>query len=263
MSEQRFHTPHLRGLEIVVPAGDVAVETIDGDESFVVVDGDPKLVEQTTVELRGDKLVVDFHGKRSLLGITIAVGDFSIGGGRLHVQARVPHDVRARLATASADMNLRGRFAALETKTASGDLAVDGEIVGDAVVKTVSGDVRLDQVGGELRVQSVSGDLRARSVEGSLVAKSVSGDLRIESIRAGHAELTSISGDIEVGIATGSNVDVDANTVSGDLRSDVPLASVPGEGDGGPTVVVRGKTVSGDFKVLRAATPEASPATAG
>jgi hypothetical protein len=260
MNEQ-FHTPGLRGLEIVIPAGDVTVETIDGDESFVVVEGDQKLVEQTTVELRGDKLVVDFHGKRSL--ITIAVGDFSIGGGRLHVQARVPHDVKVRLATASADMTLHGRFASLETKTASGDLVVDGEIAGDVVVKTVSGDVRLDPVGGELRVQSVSGDLRVRSVEGSLVAKSVSGDLRVESIRAGHAELTSISGDIEIGIAAGSNVDVDANTVSGALHSDVPLASVPGEGGGGPTVVVRGKTVSGDFKVARAATSEASPAAAG
>ncbi|HXY81383.1 MAG TPA: DUF4097 family beta strand repeat-containing protein [Gaiellaceae bacterium] len=263
MNEQRFHTPGLRGLEIVVPAGDVAVEAIDGDESFVVVDGDEKLVEQTTVEVRGDTLVVDFHGKRSLLGITIAVGDFSIGGGRLHVRARVPHDVKLRLATASADMTLRGRFASLETKTASGDLALSGEIAGDVVVKTVSGDVRLDSVGGELRVQSVSGDMRVRSVGGSLVAKSVSGDLHIESIRAGHVELTSISGDIEIGIAAGSNVEVDANSVSGDLSSDVPLASVPAEGGDGPTVVVRGKTVSGDFRVLRAATSAASPAAAG
>ncbi|MGD0712831.1 MAG: DUF4097 family beta strand repeat-containing protein [Gaiellaceae bacterium] len=253
MNEQRFHTPGLRNLEVVIPAGEVDVTTIDGDESFVVVEGDEKLVDQTIVELRGDRLVVDFHGKRSMFGITIAVGDFSIGGGRLLVRVHVPHGVKARLATASADMALHGRFSALETKTASGDLALSGEIAADAVVKTVSGDVRLDPVGGDVRIQSVSGDVGLRSVGGSLVAKSVSGDLRVESIRAGHAELTSISGDIEIGIAAGSSVDVDASSVSGDLSSDVPLANVPGEGESGPTVVVRGKTVSGDFKVARAA----------
>ena len=254
MSEQHFQTPGLRGLEITIPAGDVDVTTIDGDESHVVVEGDEKLVDQTIVELRGDQLVVDFHGKRNMLGITIAIGDFSFGGGRLHVRARVPHGVKARIATASADMTLQGRFAAIETKTASGDLAVSGEVESNAVVKTVSGDVRLGPVGGDVRIQSVSGDVGLRSAGGSLVVKSVSGDLRVESIREGHAELTSISGDIEVCIAAGSSVDVDATSVSGDLSSDVPLASAPGESDGGgPVVIVRGKTVSGDFKVARAA----------
>jgi hypothetical protein len=254
MSDRQFHTPGLRGVEITIPAGDVDLRSVDGDESHVVVEGDDRLVEQTVVELRGDQLVVEFRGKRGMLGITIGIGDFSFGGGRLHVRASVPHSVKARIATASADMTLQGRFAALETKTASGDLVVDGEIEGQADVKTVSGDVRLCPVGGETRIKSVSGNVGVRSVGGSLEARSVSGDLRVESIRAGHADLTSISGDIEVGIASGSSIDVDASSVSGDLSSEVPLAGTPGEmGDGGPIVVVRGKTISGDFKVARAA----------
>jgi hypothetical protein len=41
--------------------------------------------------------------------------------------------------------------------------------------------------------------------------------------------------------------------VSGDLESEVPLGSDPASGVGeGPTLVIRGKTVSGDFKVSRA-----------
>jgi putative adhesin len=252
MAEQRFHTPDLRRLELNIPAGEIQVETIDGDESIVVVEGDEKLVEQTRVDLRGGVLSVEFEGKRNLFGITIAIGDFSFGGSRLEVRAHIPHGTEVQLATAAADMTVRGRIGALDAKTASGDVHVVGEIERDAVLKTVSGDVTLAEVGGELRVQSVSGDVTTAGVGGSVVSKSVSGDVRIGSVREGHASLQSVSGDIEVGVAPGTSIDVDAGSVSGDLSSEVPLADAP-EGGDGRTVVVRGKTVSGDFRVFRAA----------
>jgi len=255
MSEHRFPTPRPVELRVTIPAGDIDVETVDGDESVVTIDGDERLVEQTTVEQRGDTIVVDFHGKRGLFGISVSIGDFSLGGGRLTVRASVPHASVVKLASASADTTVLGRLDSLESKTASGDLRVHAEIERHAIVKTVSGDASLAVVGGDVRVQTVSGDVTVRSVGGSFAAKSISGDVRVESLREGHAEITSVSGDIDVGIAPGSSIDVDANSVSGELSSEVPLASTPelvGEGDG-PTVVVRGKTVSGDFHVFRAA----------
>ncbi|MGH3000156.1 MAG: DUF4097 family beta strand repeat-containing protein, partial [Gaiellaceae bacterium] len=160
MAVHTFHTPQPVELELKVPAGDIEIETVDGDESTVVVDGSDKLVEQTTVDLVGNRLVVSFRSKGAF-GITISIGDFSFGGSRLTIRVRVPHGSRAELSTAAADMELRGRFAALEAKTAAGDLVVDGEIEGDAEVKTVSGDVRFRSVGGDLRMQTVSGDVTA------------------------------------------------------------------------------------------------------
>jgi hypothetical protein len=255
MAEHRFHTPLPLELQVNIPAGEIEIETVDGEESVVIVDGDEKLVEETDVSYSGDKLVVAFRGKKAL-GITISIGDFNFFGGganQLRVRARVPHRASALLNSASADMKVDGRWASLETKTASGDLRVHGEIEGDAIVKTVSGDADIARVHGDVKVQSVSGDTTVRWVGGSVETKSVSGDLRIDSVREGTAAFSSVSGDVAIGIAQGSLLDVDANSVSGDLSSEVPLGSIPGEeGGDGPTVVVRGRTVSGDVKLSRA-----------
>jgi DUF4097 and DUF4098 domain-containing protein YvlB len=252
MAVHTFHTPEPVELEVKVPAGDVEVETVDGDESTVTVDGSERLVENTRVELVGNRLVVELRTKGAF-GVTISIGDFSFGGSRLHIRARVPHSSAAQLSTASADTELRGRYASVASKSASGDLLVEGEIAGDAEIKTVSGDARLRSVGGSLVVQTVSGDVNAASVGRDVTTKSVSGDVRVESAREGRVTAQSVSGDIEIGVAQGTNLDVDAGSVSGDLSSEVALGSDVGEIGDGPTLVVRGKTVSGDFRVFRAA----------
>ena len=252
MAEHRFHTPGPIELDVSVPAGDVDVETIDGEESLVFVEGDDRLVEQTAVEFDGRVLSVAFRGKTPF-GIVISIGDFSFGNGnKLRIRAQVPHASRARLSTASADMKLRGRLESLEIQTASGDLALSGEVERDATLKTVSGDVRIDRVGGDLKLTTVSGDAVVRSIGGSVEAKTVSGDVRFESVREGRATLQSVSGDIELGVEAGTNLDVDAGSVSGDLSSEVPLGSdATSAGGDGPMLVVRGKSVSGDFRVFR------------
>jgi DUF4097 and DUF4098 domain-containing protein YvlB len=250
MTEHRFRTPDGVELDVNIPAGDVTVETTDGEESVVLVEGSDRLVEQTEVELRDRTLVIAFRGRKTF-GIPILIGEF--GGSRLRVRATVPHGSQASVATASADVRISGRLRALEVRTASGDLRARGEVEGDASIKTVSGDVRMERVDGSLKCTTVSGDVEVDSVGGSLDARSVSGDLRVVSVRQGEARFTSVSGNVEIGIAAGSNLDVDAGSVSGDLTSEVPLATAPMTGAGqGPTVVLRGKTVSGDVKVFRA-----------
>jgi hypothetical protein len=254
MADYRFHTPAPIELDVQVPIGDIDVETIDGDESFVTVTGGEKVLAQMRVELEGRKLIVAMKGKHQF-GISISIGDFNFfqSSGGLHVKVQVPHSSLASIVTASGDTKLRGRYATLNAKSASGDLVVTGEIDGDANVKTVSGDVRLGRIAGDLRATTVSGDVMAGSIEGSVEMKSVSGDVRFDSVREGTVTVQSVSGDIDVGVAPGTNLDVDAGSLSGDLTSEVPLGSEPGGASDGPTLVVRGKTISGDFRVFRAA----------
>lgn len=252
MAEHRFHTSRPVDLLVSIPSGDVVVETADVEESVIAVEGSEKLVEQTIVEHDGNRISVQYRGKQ-VFGIAIEIGGFSIGSGeKLKVHARIPHASTAELTTASADMNIDGALRRLETKSASGDLVMHGRVDGTATVKTVSGDVQLDDVGGDVTVNSVSGDVRVASVGGSVRTKSVSGDVRVDRAGGPEATLQSVSGDIRVGVAAGTNVDVDANSVSGDLDSEVPLGSETTALAPGPTLVVRGKTVSGDFRLVRA-----------
>jgi DUF4097 and DUF4098 domain-containing protein YvlB len=248
MLEHTFDTPLPLRLDVTIPSGDIEVETTDGEQTYVTVDGDERTLENVEVRNDGGKVVVTVREKGKF-GISL-----SFGNSGLRVQARVPHGAGVKVKTASADTQLAGSFAGLEVNSASGDVQAGGEIVEDARIKTVSGDVQLERVDGDLSVQCVSGDIRVRSVAGSVDTKSVSGDIRIDALTAGDVHFTSVSGDIEFGIAQGSLLDVDAGSTSGDLSSEVPLASepVPGESAAAPTVVLRGRTVSGDVKVFRA-----------
>ena len=255
MLEQRFHTPLPLDLEIEIPSGDIEVETAEGEESYVRVDsGDERLLDEVEITHDGGRLRIVYRGRKRLGGLTIAVGSFSFGPEGLKVTARVPHGTSLKAKTASADTTVTGRLGALEINGVSGDLRVRGEISGDARLKTVSGDARIEQVGGALTAQTVSGDVQVGPVGGSSEVKTVSGDIRVDGVRSGDVRFTSISGDIEIGISAGSAVDVDAGSTSGDLSSEVPLGSEPVEASGDvPLVVVRGRTVSGDVRVFRAA----------
>jgi DUF4097 and DUF4098 domain-containing protein YvlB len=252
MLERTFHTPLPLELEVGIPSGDIEVETIEGEESNITVDGDERLLEEVEIRHDGNRLVVAYRGKGKF-GFSLSPFTL-VFGSELRVRATIPHGGGVKVKTASADTQLGGHFGPLGINSVSGDVRLRGEVGGAANLKTVSGDADLDRVKGDLSAQTVSGDLRIGPITGSSDLKTVSGDIKLQAVTAGDVRFTSVSGDIEVGIAQGSALDVDAGSTSGDLSSEVPLASepVPGEEDSGPTVVLRGRTVSGDVKVFRA-----------
>ncbi len=252
MLDQTFNTPLPLDLEVAIPSGDIDIETADGEESRVTVHGDERLLADVELRQEGNRVTVAHRGKGKF-GFSLA--PFTVvWDTKVRVHATIPHGAGVKVKTASADTRIDGRIGSLDVNAVSGDIRIHGEIAGNATLKTVSGDAELEHVAGDLKIQSVSGDLRVGPVGGSVDTKTISGDIRFGAVRDGDVRFTSVSGDIEIGIAPGSLVDVDAGSTSGDLSSEVPLGSDPlaaGE-NGGSTVVVRGRTISGDVRIFRA-----------
>src|ERR1700750_2531863 len=177
MLEHTFHTPLPLTLEVSTPSGAIDVETVDGEETYLTVNGDERLLEHVEVRHDGNRVVVNLRDKGKL-GISFSLGSPVFVTAGLRVEARGPHGAGVKVKTASADTQIAGQLEGLDVNSVSGDVQVRGDVAEDATVKSVSGDIDLERVHGDVSVQTVSGDLRARGIAGSADAKSVSGDIR-------------------------------------------------------------------------------------
>jgi DUF4097 and DUF4098 domain-containing protein YvlB len=230
MRTESFATPGSVALRINVPAGDVDVETMDAAETTVELEvrgHDADQIERDVrIEARprgdGHEVVVDADERGGLFRNV-----------EYRVRVSTPHGADLESNLASADVRGRGRLGAVAVNVASGD--VDLERVASARVNSASGDVRVEEASGSVKVNTASGDVGLRSVT------------------EGEVNVHSASGDIEVGIAKGSRLFVDAQSLSGETSSELELESgSPLEGDEGPLVELRAQTMSGDISVRRA-----------
>ncbi len=140
--------------------------------------------------------------------------------------SNVRGEVRAE--AVSGDVNIGGTPNVAVAKTVSGDvLARDIGSQTALVLSTVSGTV----VGSGLKVRaleagSVSGDVK---ISGSQVerfeANSVSGNIEFDAplARGGRYEFTSHSGDVRIVLSGNTGFELDADTFSGSVRSDMPV----------------------------------------
>ncbi len=115
--------------------------------------------------------------------------------------------------------------------------------------KSISGTIDISNVktDGSLEASSVSGDIRLHGIAARRVAGgSVSGEVRLEDIecemvsahttsggityagalaRHGRYELKGFSGDVRLQLSGNTGFEIDANSFSGDVRSDFPITT--------------------------------------
>jgi DUF4097 and DUF4098 domain-containing protein YvlB len=250
MRTESFATPGTVELTIEVPAGAVEIEAVETTETTVELEARGRDADAFEREVRiearptgaGHEVIVDASTRRGFLGFR---------EGEYRVRIKAPSGVTVRADLASADIRGRGRFGAVEVDAASGDVAFD-EVDGEARINTASGDVELRRVG-SAKVNSASGDVRVDESSSELEVNTASGDIELRRVEDGQVKVHSASGDVEVGIAKGSRLFIDAQSLSGDTSSELELeAGGPTQDDEGPLVELRAQTMSGDISVRRA-----------
>lgn len=270
MRRETFQTSGPVVLDLRLPAGQIELEAVDGEETTVELDSTHdsddvrEAIEKARIELRrrGDGHEVAVEVQRRRFGL------FDFMRGDIVLRVRAPHGADVELSTASADADARGRFGALKAQTASGDLRfaeldgrVDvksasgdvalGAVGGAATIHTASGDIRVERIAGEATLRSASGDVEVHEAESSVTVQTASGDQHVGSVATGRVTLQSASGDQHVGVRRGTRVYIDAKTMSGETTSELELGDAPPEGEG-PTVELRATAMSGDIRIVRA-----------
>lgn len=253
MSDSRHEEFQVGGrhkIEVNLPSGEVVF--LPGEPGRVDVDVEGPNAEDLVIEQRGGRILLRtphrWSNRWDSFEVTVKTppgADLEVNAASADVDVQVvSRTLLARLASGGIRIGEIEGDATVET--ASGDVEL-GEVGGNLSVNTASGDVRLDRAGGRVMVQSASGEVQLGTVLAALSSSTQSGDFEIEDYEGGDLECNSTSGDVRIGLPSGRTLDVDLNTLSGDIRSDFSP-----EGGDGATARLRVRTVSGDITLLRA-----------
>ena len=231
-------------------AGDVRVTGGSGSEIRIdatkrVRHRDPEQARRLLAALRVD--INNFNGRVEVRTIYPRRGEFGNNvSASVDYVIQVPAGAAVALKSISGDISVTNVKGEVRAETVSGDVNVSAT-PNVALAKTISGDVTARDIGTQttlvlstvsgtvlgsgLRVRaleagSVSGDVRLIGSEVErLEAKSVSGNIEFDAplTKGGRYEFTSHSGNVRIVLSGNTGFDLDADTFSGSVRSDVPV----------------------------------------
>lgn len=216
-------------VEVATYSGDIGIDLATG--SSVVVDLDTG-ERGYDVQQIGSRITIEPHPGRRLrrfgggdINLTVPVGTDLVvkttsGDVRSGSAAAGAALGRVEVATAAGDIRLGDARSDVRIKTASGDVYVD-RVGGALTVATASGDVRVERVDGDVEVTTASGDAHLQSVGGSIGFRSASGDCVVARIDGPAMRGKSLSGDLRIGIPSQREIQLDFDSLAGDLHNDL------------------------------------------
>jgi len=210
-------------------------------------------VHDTRIELVGQRLIVHTPKRQRMVPLAVTV--------------RAPAGANLELAAGSADMTITGPAGRVKLSTGSGNVSMDradgaaeinsgsgalrlGPMLGGLRARSGSGEIEVSSVGGSTTLMTGSGDVWLGAVQSDVRVRTGSGDLTVADAACGYVELATGSGEIRVGVRTGTAAMVDLRSGSGQARSELRLSDTPPAN--APQLQVRGRTGSGNAVVTAA-----------
>ncbi|GAA0036659.1 MULTISPECIES: DUF4097 family beta strand repeat-containing protein [Brevibacterium] len=181
---------------------------------------------------------VRMQGDLGAVRLKISAGDVK-GDTMVSLQAKVSHGSIAVAEVAEgADVQL-----------SSGEAEIGRIGGGQTRIKSGHGSIRVDDLAGSAELITATGGIALGDVDGDVSATSGHGTLRVNRARGGRLELSSNFGGIDVAVAPGAPVWVDADSKNGVVRTDLESDAGP-LGDEKP-VEVHAHTKFGDIAIDR------------
>ncbi|MEO3859985.1 DUF4097 family beta strand repeat-containing protein [Acrocarpospora sp. B8E8] len=278
---QTFDTPEPISVVIDIGAGQIRIDASDRADTVVYVvpsnendDADVECAERARVEFANGELVVKAPRSKSI--------SLFGSGGSVDVKVDLPTDSRVD-ATATADIQTRGRLGACKFSTSYGEINIDqtgdlrsqassGDITvsksvghtdlttangrirvhqidGTAAIRTTNGAITVGEVTGEARLNTAHGDITVERALAGLLAKTSSGSARISQVERGSIVLESAYGQIDVGIRSGIAAWLNLDTSYGHVHVPLELREPPEQTT--QTVEVSARTNYGDIVISR------------
>ena len=162
---------------------------------------------------------LDFRSDHGRTTITVKFPNFSFGGQGVDLKVKVPRGSEVDVTAVSADVNSTGVTGTQRLKSVSGSIRAD-IAQADVEAKTVSGDVTLHGEGkpAELHLTTISGSIRLERGAGDVEANTTSGEINMQVDSGRSIRMRTISGDLVFRGSLTKDADVDAQTVSGDVK---------------------------------------------
>jgi DUF4097 and DUF4098 domain-containing protein YvlB len=192
----------------------------------------------TTLEVKSESADVLATGTYATAVLSSGSGDVSVD------QVTGSAKLKSGSGTVSAGRVGKG----LVVSTGSGDVNVE-ESAHTATVSVGSGDIRIGQVTGDAVTKTGSGDVEVGRLDGTLMTKSGSGDLVVRRATSGAVKANGASGDITIGIESGTAAWLDVSSLTGRISQELEESGAPS--DGQQRVEITAHTVSGDLRVHR------------
>jgi DUF4097 and DUF4098 domain-containing protein YvlB len=240
-------------IEIAAQAGDIVIKPSDEPRVKIVLSGNAEAVDLTQIDASPESISIRsrqtkgrFFSKRVDIVISAPPGGYlkvALASGQLRVRMPLAELV---VSTGSGDIRIDETVGSTRIKVASGDVSLS-DVVGDAEVTSANGDIRIPNAG-DISVSTASGDVRIGEATRTITVKSASGDVTVKKFGGSDLEITTMSGDVGIGLLPGLQVDASVKTLSGDFRNRIK----PTEGDRTGSMSLRVKSFSGDV-TLRSA----------
>jgi len=223
--------------DVVVPLDCTAdVENISGDVTV------SDLNNEIFINATSGNLYV--HNIRGSVNLESVSGDIRIAeiGGDISISA------------ISSDVKIDSIAGMVDIRSTSGN-TTGSRILGAIAISQTSGDIELEDIIGDIKVRSTSGKVQIRQDSGSVDIVTHSGDVDLKTsvLVGGDYYVETGSGRILFSVPATSSGSINMETISGDIRSDMPLTikarsrnKFQGDfGEKGPEINL--KTLSGDI----------------